>query len=422
MERRTFTLGAAAAATGLALDIPVPGGWMKALASELSGAGGDVRPNRILVVVQLSGGNDGLNTVVPYRDERYLQARPKLKIDASEVIPFQDDLGFHPSLRSLESHWEAGRFSVVQGVGYASPNRSHFESMDIWHSCHRKQDRTQSGWIGRYLSGCSDSEQKDAPGVHVGAEPLPLALVERGVQVHSLASIEQMRLKSKSKVMQMEGDGTASAIGSVGKSSEDEGDSDLLGFVETSTSAALEASLRLEKALSAPDETGDFPSSGLGEKLKVVSRLILAGLGTQVYYVTLDGFDTHANQAAVHASLLRQWSDAVSAFCKRMQQAGLQENVLVVTFSEFGRRVSENASQGTDHGAAAPMFLAGPKFSAPLVGEHPSLNSLDDGDLKYHIDYRDVYAAVIERWLGAASLKVLDGDYREGAEKLRLFG
>ncbi|MFN7732067.1 MAG: DUF1501 domain-containing protein [Pirellula sp.] len=427
MKRRAFTLGAAAAATGIALDVAKPSGWMQSLAAELAtqpGAAGLARPelpNKILVVLQLSGGNDGLNTVIPYRDDRYKAARPKLQFSASEVLAYKNDLGLNPGLKAMESLWEGDRFCVVQGVGYASPNRSHFESMDIWHTCHRKQERRESGWIGRFLSGLAASEQKDAPGVHVGAETLPLALVERGVQVPSLASIEQMRLKSKTKALEMEvATGERSPASASSQPDPDEGN-ELLGFVETSTSAALEASARLERALAAPDASGEFPATGLGEKLKVISRLILAGVGTQIYYVTLDGFDTHANQAPVHSALMKQWADAVSAFCNRMQQAGLQEHVLVMTFSEFGRRVAENASGGTDHGAAAPMFLSGPTLPHALVGEHPSLQDLDDGDLKFRIDFREVYASVIEHWLGASSIQSLDGDYRAAAERLRLF-
>jgi uncharacterized protein (DUF1501 family) len=195
----------------------------------------------------------------------------------------------------------------------------------------------------------------------------------------------------------------------------------LLGFVETSTSAAIAASERLEMTLAQTTAPTGFPSSRLSEKLQVISRLILAGVSTQIYYVTLDGFDTHANQLAAHEALLRQWSEAVAAFTARMKEAGHEDRVLVMTFSEFGRRVAENASLGTDHGAAAPMFLAGPKLPNLLVGDHPSLSDLDDGDLKFGIDFRAVYAAVIEDWLGTSSLKSLDGDYRQSATGLQLF-
>jgi len=402
MKRRTFGLGTSAIAAGIALDAACPGSWMQAVARELSEGAEHPKNDRILVVVQLSGGNDGLNTVIPFRNELYLKARPKLGIDASSLVSIQSELGFHPSLRALADSFESGRMCVVQGVGYDAPNRSHFESMDIWHTCYSKKDRKGSGWLGRYLSTEKPSSPSDAIGLHVGGEPQPLALVDRNVQVPSIASIEQMRLKERA----------SSESKPQGMEAMDAETNELLGFVSTSTQAALAASERLEKALAAPDQSGEFPSTGLGERLKTVSRLILSGLTTRIYYVTLDGFDTHANQAEAHAGLLRQWSDAVSSFCQSMQRAGQQDRVLVMTFSEFGRRVAENASLGTDHGAAAPMFLNGPAFANAFVGEHPDLGDLIDGDLKYSIDFRDVYATVIEDWLGGSSAPALGPSYQ----------
>ncbi|MFM9064533.1 MAG: DUF1501 domain-containing protein, partial [Pirellula sp.] len=370
--------------------------------------------DRILVVIQLSGGNDGLNTVVPYRDELYAKARPKLGIPTSQVIKLNDDLGLHPALRAIETQLSEDRFSIIQGVGYPSPNRSHFESMDIWHSCHPKKDRSQSGWLGRWLTEQSSGATSDSPAIHLGSEPLPLACQERGVQVPSLASLEQMRLKAKleagqDKEMQQESGSKTQESGS------------LLDFVSTSTVSALQVSQRLDTILAQPDASGDFPKTGLGEKLRAVSRLILSGLKTRVYYVTLDGFDTHANQPDVHASLLKQWADALTAFLSRLEQTGQRERVLVMTFSEFGRRVSENASLGTDHGAAAPMFLAGPKLPKAIHGIQPDLSDLEDGDLRYKIDFRSVYASVLERWMWTDSRRALDGDYREQVEQLGLF-
>lgn len=412
MKRRTFALGAASVATGIALDTALPGRWMQSLASELSHEAsetGHSSNDRILVVVQWSGGNDGLNTLVPYRNELYLKARPKLKIDRSDVLSLDDELGLHPSLKSLDGVLESGRLSIVQGVGYPAPNRSHFESMDIWHSCTSKSERTGSGWIGRFLETDSDTQSTDARGLHVGSEPLPLAVVERGVQVPSIASVEQMRLKGTKWEAESK------------KLSAYSPESDLLGFVSTSTQAALAASERLEAALSAPVMSGDFPDTELGKKLNIISRLILSGLKTRIYYVTLDGFDTHANQLEAHAGLLRQWSDAVAAFCHSMERVGQQDRVLVMTFSEFGRRVAENASQGTDHGAAAPMFFAGPTFASQLVGEMPSLSDLDDGDLKFHTDFRHVYATVIEGWLGGSAAKVIGSSFDLNRPALPLF-
>jgi uncharacterized protein (DUF1501 family) len=415
MKRRSFGQLGLGTCAGLAIGSAQPGGWLQVLASELAQQEDRHSDSeRILVVVQLSGGNDGLNTVVPYRDELYAKSRPKLGIPSSDVIKLDDQLGLHPSLRSLEDRCSANRFTIVQGVGYPVPNRSHFESMDIWHSCHSKKDRTQSGWLGRWISEQNSNPTTDSTAIHLGSEPLPLACQERGVQVPSLSSLEQMRLKSKvidAQSLEMKSEKAASS----------EGSGSLLDFVSTSTVAALQVSERLEKILAQPDASGDFPKTAIGDKLRAVSRLILSGVKTRVYYVTLDGFDTHANQPDVHATLLRQWSEALSAFLSRLEQSGQQDRVLVMTFSEFGRRVSENASQGTDHGAAAPMFLAGPRLPKIIQGPNPDLSDLDDGDLKYKIDFRSVYAAVLDSWLGTDSRKALDGDYRAEARRLELF-
>jgi len=415
MKRRSFGKLGIGTCAGLAIGTGQPGGWLQALAGEL--ALQDDRSSmsdRILVVIQLSGGNDGLNTVVPYRDELYAKARPKLGIPTSQVIKLNDDLGLHPSLRAIENQFSEDRFSIIQGVGYPSPNRSHFESMDIWHSCHPKKDRSQSGWLGRWLTEQSTNATSDSPAIHLGSEPLPLACQERGVQVPSLASLEQMRLKAK-----LEAGQDKQMQQATGSNSPETGS--LLDFVSTSTVSALQVSQRLDTILAQPDASGDFPKTGLGEKLRAVSRLILSGLKTRVYYVTLDGFDTHANQPDVHASLLKQWADALSAFLSRLKQTGQQDRVLVMTFSEFGRRVSENASLGTDHGAAAPMFLAGPKLPKTIHGIQPDLSDLEDGDLRFKIDFRSVYASVLERWMRTDSRRALDGDYREQVERLGLF-
>ncbi len=396
--RRQFLGRSVAASTGLAIGSSLPGPWLQALAN-------DSTPNdRILVVVQLSGGNDGLNTVVPYNHDDYRKARPKLGIAAADVHRIDSELGLHPSLTGISKLLDAGRFSVIQGVGYDAPNRSHFESMDIWHTCHRKEERTGEGWLGRWIGSFGESVQGDSQGLHLGHEQQPLALAARGVQIPSIGSMEQFRLK-----VVEDGSLASDAImdSSAHRQEPPESSDELLGFLQLSTESALAASSRINKALSQADAAGDFPQSQLGEKLQVISRLILAGLSTKLYYVTLDGFDTHAQQPQAHAALLRQWSDAVEALVKRLEQAGQADRVLVMTFSEFGRRVQENASQGTDHGAAAPVFFAGPNLSKPVVGDLPSLTDLDDGDLKFHTDFRSVYATLLEKWFRSASQPVL---------------
>lgn len=415
MKRRSFGQLGISTCAALAIGTAQPGGWLQALAGELASQDQSSSvTDRILVVIQLSGGNDGLNTIVPYRDELYAKARPKLGIPSSDVIKLTEELGLHPSLRAIENQFSENRFSIIQGVGYPSPNRSHFESMDIWHSCHPKKDRSQSGWLGRWITEQTSHPTTDSTAIHVGSEPLPLACQERGVQVPSLASLEQMRLKAKLDSMQ-----DKQSRPGAEPNSKDSGS--LLDFLSTSTVSALEVSERLDKILAQPDASGDFPKTALGEKLRAVSRLILSGLKTRIYYVTLDGFDTHANQPDVHASLLKQWSEALAAFLSRLKQTGQQDRVLVMTFSEFGRRVSENASLGTDHGAAAPMFLAGPKLPKIIHGPMPDLSDLEDGDLRFKIDFRSVYASVLEHWMMTDSRKALDGDYHDQAEQLRLF-
>ena len=400
-SRRQFLGGSLAASAGLAIGSPVPGPWMQALASDAVGG------ERILVVIQFSGGNDGLNTVIPYSNEEYHKARPKLAIPKSDVLKIDDELGLHPSLGGASKLLERGRLSIVQGVGYAAPNRSHFESMDIWHSCRRKEERGTDGWLGRWIGSRASDKQTDSLGLHLGGGQQPLALAARGVQVPSIASVDQFRLKIADEGMV----GNAMLSNKSSDTDAKNDGNDLLGFLQASTDAAVAASERLEKALKKPDTESEFPQTDLGEKLRVISRLILAGLSTRVYYVTLDGFDTHSQQAVAHAGLLRHWSDALDAFVRRMERAGQADRVLVMTFSEFGRRVQENASEGTDHGAAAPVLFAGCSLPKPVIGKLPSLTDLDDGDLKFHTDFRSVYATIVEQWFADKSKQVLGESY-----------
>ena len=416
INRRTFSSTTLQGATALAIGAASPSGWMQSLSAALSSQPSS--QERVLVVIQLTGGNDGLNTIVPHTNELYYKARPKLAIPKEDVLKFNSDIGLHPSMRGIASLIEDKKFCIMQGVGYPNPNRSHFESMDIWHSCQRKESRSSDGWLGRYFSQLNhpmSAAPTDSFGLHLGSEQLPLALVARGVQTPSLASIEQLRWKGKSESNIARADTERMPK----PKREVDTERNLLDFVSVSTTAAMQASDRLEKALASPDSSGDFPNSQLGEKLKIVSRLLLAGLKTKVYYVTLDGFDTHANQLVAHSGLMRQWSEALRSFHQRLESAGLGERVLVLTFSEFGRRVAENASQGTDHGAAAPAFLSGPKLENTIVGNQPSLSELDDGDLKFHTDFRRVYATLIEDWLGVSSKNVLTEEHSK-LSQLRL--
>jgi len=367
-------------------------------------AQGEPSADTVLVVVQLSGGNDGLNTVVPFEDDIYRKSRPKLAIPADRVLKLDDHLGLHPEMTGFRDLFKDGRLAIVQGVGYPEPNRSHFESMDIWHTCRRKADRRNDGWLGRYLDAAARNAGGDAPALHLGEEQQPAALAAQNVRVPSIRSVDRFRLEEDDPRLKAAIDMLAADARPAGN--------DLLGFVGAITTGALEASRRVESARGGYEAKAEYPDTSLASKLKTVAQLIDAGLATRIYYVTLDGFDTHAQQPDAHAALLGQLSGAVTAFVRDVEGHGHGKRVLVTSFSEFGRRVAENASDGTDHGAAGPMFLAGAGVKPGLIGAHPSLTDLEDGDLKFHADFRQVYAALLEKWLRWPSGEVLGGEWK----------
>jgi len=356
---------------------------------------------RILVVVQLTGGNDGLNTVVPYKDDVYYRDRPKLAIPANDVLKIGSDLGFHPALQPLARLLEARQVSIIQGVGYPDPNRSHFESMDIWHTCQRKTDRRTEGWLGKYLEA---THGDDTSAMHIGGGKQPFALTADRVRVPSVQSLDQFRLDVK----ESGGLATVQKLASAPRS----GDDDLLGFLQTSTSSALDVSERLQQIASRPASGSKYPEAELSRKLQLAGQLIASDFPARIYYVELDGFDTHSQQPAAHAGLLRQLGEALEAFMGDLKTQGNQERVLTMVFSEFGRRLAENASEGTDHGAAAPVFLVGAGVKPGLLGRHPSLTDLDQGDLKHHTDFRQVYATVLQSWLKTDSASLLNGPFK----------
>ena len=359
---------------------------------------------KVLVMIQLSGGNDGLNSIIPLENDDYQNARPTLGIAANDVIRIDDDYGFHPALSGFGSLLEADRLGIVQGVGYPNPNRSHFESMDIWHTCQRKTDDRVDGWLGRSLAQLHRITPLDIPGVHIGQNKLPYALASRDLQVPSVRSLEQFQFH-------LERPEEIEPVRRAVKSTRSQ-TNPLLDFVQTSTATAIGVSERFRQSTKGYQPHQPYPETGLGEKLQTVAQLIDAELDTRVFYVELDGFDTHANQPDAHAGLLRQLGDALSTFIADITTHGHAERVLAVCFSEFGRRVKENASQGTDHGTAGPMFIAGEGVRSGLIGEHPSLSDLESGDLKFHTDFRQIYAALLEEWLGCDSEPILKGRFR----------
>jgi uncharacterized protein (DUF1501 family) len=293
-------------------------------------------------------------------------------------------------------------------VGYPNPDRSHFSSMDIWHTARRDVEsmRRLTGWLGRYLdrraAGGEAGKDTQSPALHLGAERQPLAVVAQNVRVPSVSSIDGFKLNTGNDAAF-----AAAVEAAVAARRADAQDNNLIQFLQSSTVTAIASSKQMQDAIQRYKTDVKYPVTSLGKKLQTTAQLIDAGFSTRIYYVELGGFDTHSNQAPTHAAQLREFSDAVAAFIKDIKAHGYGERVLVLSFSEFGRRLKENASRGTDHGAAAPLFLAGARVKPGLIGTHPSLTDLDSGDVKHHTDFRQIYATILDQWLKTDSKAVL---------------
>ncbi|HKI35349.1 MAG TPA: DUF1501 domain-containing protein [Gemmataceae bacterium] len=359
---------------------------------------------RILVVLQLDGGNDGLNTVAPYADDDYPKHRPRLHLAAKAVAKIDDRVGFHPGLSDFAKLLESRQLAVVQGVGYPNPNRSHFESMAVWHTARPDPKRDTPGWLARGLDAVPPAPGGDVAALHVSGELLPQALVGGQRHVPSLTSLEQFhrRLGIPDGAGAREQRATLDAL-----ASEERGKpGSLLQFVQRSSTLTYTSSARLESVVAGG--SASYPEFyGLARRLRLIAQLIKAGLTTSIYYTRLGGFDTHANQFGTHDGLLREMGASLQAFLKDMTDSGNGQRLVVLVFSEFGRRLTENASAGTDHGTAAPVFLLGGAVKSGLHGPYPNLRDLADGDPKFAIDFRRVYATLLDGWLSCPSDKVL---------------
>ena len=378
------------------------------------------RDGNILVVLQLAGGNDGLNTVIPTGNDEYRKARPTLGLTDSKILRIDAATGLHPSLSGLASAYQDGHLAIVQGVGYPNPNRSHFRSTEIWATAVDSDKSSSTGWIGRYFdnacSGCDASV-----GIAIASQ-LPqsfAAATPKGVLYQGGGGTKKKTSKKKgsnlsdsdASMMSMEEDDAGEAGGSIGmlNGPGNLGKMSALDFLERTEMDAKVSQQEIANASAKAKNSVPFPSSRLGQNFAMVSRLIAGGMPTRIYYLSLGGFDTHTQQAGAHERLLKEMGDAVSAFLADLKAQGNLGRVTLMTFSEFGRRVKENASGGTDHGAAAPLFLAGGGVKAGLLGQMPSLAPKDlfDGDVKYNTDFRSVYATVLEKHLGVKSEPIL---------------
>lgn len=417
---RTSTLGAAAAWT-LPVFIEKTFFALDALAADALTQVVTGKDGTILVILQLAGGNDGLNTVVPFADDNYHRVRPKLALPADKVLKLDSYVGLNPRLVGLKTLHDSGELAIVQGVGYPNPNRSHFRSTEIWQTASDANQFLGDGWLGRYFDNCCSGADPTV-GVAIG-DQLPQAFSAKNPMGVTLSRPEQFRWKASTgadgKPLTEEEAFYRQLIGAPQENAPTEGSSisSLPGKIPNDASTkdflrrtALDAQLSSDKILAIARKYKSnvpYPPGPLAASFNLIARMIAGGLPTRVYYASHGGFDTHAGQIGAHDKLMRVIDEAIGAFVTDLKQQGNFQRVLLMTFSEFGRRVAENGNRGTDHGAAAPMFLIGGAVKPGLFGKHPSLVDLDNGDLKFNTDFRSVYATVLDKWLRAPSQFVL---------------
>lgn len=363
--------------------------------------------DRTLIVVQMAGGNDGLNTVIPFTDPLYHQMRPTLGIPDAKVIHLDTRLGLHPNLAPLKQIWDAGHMAVVEGVGYPNQSLSHFQAMDIWQTLDLNGTGSQ-GWLGKLVSGWVDQDGHPFKAMDIGVQTAQ-ALASISAPVPTLASVNTYRIYPD-PVDTDNGNARLQALMKLYNSYPKT--SPYAALLDTTALSAQDGSNQLHTADAKYQAAVTYPQGPFAAGLKILAEAIVQGLGLRVGYVTLGGFDTHANQQTTHDTLMKTLADGLVAFYTDLSKHGKADAVVVMTWSEFGRRVEENGSQGTDHGTAAPMFVLGNPINKGVFGEPPSLSNLDTaGNMKYTTDFRSVYATVLDRWLGASSQDVLGGSF-----------
>ena len=363
------------------------------------------RNDHVLVVVELAGGNDGLNTVIPFETPLYYKNRPTLGIAKDEVVRLSDQLGLHPRMSALGELFREGRVAIVQGVGYPEPDRSHFRSMEIWHTASTQKRPPTAGWLGQLLDTTAAANESQFAGLSLTGS-LPQALRADKVAVPVVAQLQSITQGAEGaspqealvRKLATAGQGVSGGAGPV-------------DFMRRQADTVYRAAERLKEAASRYRSSTTYPDTPLAGQLRQAAEIINADLGVRVLFGSQDGYDTHAEQGDMHAELLGQLSDALAAFDRDLTELKKADRVVVLVFSEFGRRVDENASRGTDHGAASSLFMVGAPVKGGLLGKYPSLEELGDGDLIYNTDFRSVYATLIDGWLGGPSQQVLRGEF-----------
>ena len=364
----------------------------------------------ILVVLQLSGGNDALNTIVPYADGLYLDHRPAVRVNPSQVIPINDQVGFHPAMKPIKQLFDQGKVAVVQGVGYPNPNRSHFRSMDIWHTCEPDKNGSE-GWLGRTIQTLDPKAENVITGVNFG-RGLPKALVMPGVPIASVGNLETYGLLTS-----MEEDQRVQALGRFSRIySPTMGRGEVMDYLMHTGTDALKGADILSAAPEKYSSSVEYEGTTVPQYMRQIAQAHIAKLGCRILYTTApyNGFDTHGAQVINHSRLLGETSRAVSDFYQDLKEHNASDNVVILLFSEFGRRVHDNGA-GTDHGSGGIAIVVGDAVEGGLYGEYPSLRpeKLTEGDLQFNNDFRGLYATLLENWIGLDSKPIVGGRFEK---------
>ncbi|MCH8349283.1 MAG: DUF1501 domain-containing protein [Chloroflexi bacterium] len=363
----------------------------------------------LLVVVQLTGGNDYMNTVIPYGDPLYQDNRPTVGIPVGQVLPIDDHLGFNPAMQPIKDLYDQDKVAVINGIGYPNPNRSHFRAMDIWHTCEPDKIANE-GWLGRVIRDLDPNAENVLTGVNFG-RGLPRAMALSGVPVASVAVLEnygvltgiadpQQRTGALELFARMYApvSGTGPVMDYLGRTGLD----------------ALKGADVLKTAPSLYQSTVEYADSPIGQNLQGIAKVLLAGLGTRIFYTQQAGYDTHASQTTVQPKLLGELAQGIRDFCADLREHEASDNVLIFVFTEFGRRVKDNGS-GTDHGSGGMAMAIGDPVNGGLHGEFPSMKQEDllEGDLRFNVDFRGVYSTMVERWLGLDPVSIVGGNFEQ---------
>ena len=366
----------------------------------------------VLAILSLSGGNDGLNTIIPRSNGLYRDFRPSLSISEDQIIPINDDLGFHPAMGPLKKFWDEGKLAIFLGMGYPNSSYSHFRSMDIWHTC-EPDTQGSEGWLGRVIKDLDPTSENVLTGVNFG-RGLPRALAKDGVPVASVGDLETYGLLTgiegtdqRSEALDVFGRMYSPAIGRGA----------VMDYIRNTGTDALKGADILATAPNMYTSNVEYSSTSVGQYMKNIAQTHLAGFGTRVLYTTspYNGFDTHANEAALHAGLWSDVSATIDTFMTDLRDHDASDNVTLLFFSEFGRRIVDNGS-GTDHGAAGVAFAVGEHVKGGLYGEYPSLElgkQEDGGNLKFNLDFRSIYTTLLEDWLSLDAKAIIGSSHEK---------